>query len=94
MNIWERTQAALSILSVPIAANQMIVASGNLPDLFLVYQLVTSVPEQAADNNETLRSWRMQVSTYRRVGLSNLPDVNSAMKAAGFSAGPVRAMEL
>ena len=49
MNIWERTQAALSILSVPIAANQMIVASGNLPDLFLVYQLVTSVPEQAAE---------------------------------------------
>lgn len=91
MTIWERTKAALNSLGVPLAANVYLTASGEeLPDLYLVYFLVSSPPEQAADNQETLRSYRMQVSIYSRSGLVSLPDVDGAMTAAGFARGPQR----
>jgi hypothetical protein len=83
--IWERTATALTTLALPIAANRMIAASGQpLPDLYLVYQLITSPPEAHADNAEILRSYRMQVTAYSRSGLAGLPDIDAAMTAAGF----------
>jgi hypothetical protein len=91
--IWERTQDALEALvpAVPIAANQYMAATAAaLPDLYLVYQLVTAPPAQHADNVETLRSYTMQVTAWSRTGLAELPDVAGAMVAAGFSRGPVR----
>jgi len=91
MTIWERVKNALTGLGVPISANLHIEASGaELPDLFLVYFLVSSPPEQSADDRETLRSYRMQVSAYSRSGLISLPDIDGAMVAAGFSRGPQR----
>jgi hypothetical protein len=56
----------------------------------MVYSLVSSTPEQAADDAETLRSYRVQVTIYDRAGLAALPDISSAMVAAGFTRGPVR----
>ena len=86
MNIWEITQEALEILGIPIAANAMIPASWEaLPDLFLVYQLISSPPIRHADDLEKLRSYRMQVKVYSREGLADLPDVPGAMVEAGFS---------
>jgi len=91
MSIWERVKNALTGLGVPISANLHIEASGaELPDLFLVYFLVSSPPEQSADDHETLRSYRMQVSAYSRNGLTSLPNIDGAMVAAGFSRGPQR----
>jgi len=91
MSIWERVKAALTGLSVPMVANAYIDASGaELPDLYLVYFLVSSPPEQHADDAETLRSYRMQISIYQRAGLVGLPDVDGAMVAAGFTRGPQR----
>ena len=85
MTIWERTKTALNSLGVPMAANVMLITSGaDYPDLYLVYLLVSAPTEQFADNKETVRSYRMQVSIYNRNGLVSLPDVNSAMVAAGF----------
>lgn len=84
--IWERTSTALAGLSVPMAANVMLSnTAASLPDQFIVYQLISSPPAQAAEDAETLRWYRMQVTVWDRAGLANLPDVQAAMVAAGFT---------
>lgn len=89
MTIWERVKTALTGLGLPMAANNYLAESGDaLPDVFLVYFLVSSPPEQSADDAETLRSYRMQVSAYSRSGLAGLPNIDGAMVAAGFGRGP------
>lgn len=88
--IWERTDSALSPLSVPYAASKLRIATGaEFPDLYLIYFLVSSPPEQHADNKEIMRSYAMQVNVFSRDGLINLPNVDGAMKAAGFTKGNV-----
>ena len=88
--IWERTATALTSLTVPVAANVYISPTpGVWPDTFVVYQLVSSVPEQHADEAETLRSYRMQVSVFAR-SLIGLPGIDALMVAAGFARGPLR----
>lgn len=85
MTIWARVKAALQGLSVPMAANAYIPATGEeRPDQYLVYFLIVSPPLQHADNHETLREHAVQVSIYSRSGLTGLPDVENAMLAAGF----------
>lgn len=91
MSIWETTEAALGTLAPPAVANFYQAASGaDLPDTFLVYFLVSSLPEQHADDDETLRVWRVQVNAYSRAGLASLPDIDRAMLASGFRRGPQR----
>jgi len=85
MTIWEHMKAALTGLGVPMAANAFIPSGGEeRPDLYLVYFLIVSPPIQHADDGETLREYAVQVSIYSRDGLTGLPDVESAMLAAGF----------
>jgi hypothetical protein len=93
MTIWERVASALSVIgaTVPVSAGQKMVASGvQLPDQFIVYFLVSSPAEQHADDAETLRSYRVQVSIFSRSGLAGLPDVSAAMVTAGFTRGVQR----
>ncbi|GAP11745.1 hypothetical protein BECAL_02938 [Bellilinea caldifistulae] len=91
MTIWERIYNALAPLGLPMAAGAMIVDSeSERPDTYLVYFLVSSPPVQHADDNETLRSYLVQVSVYSRNGLKNLPDIAGAMKTAGFTQGARR----
>jgi len=91
VSIWEIVAGALDGLNIPMAANIFLTESGDeLPDLYLVYTLISSPPEQHADNIEILRSYRVQVNIYKRAGLVSLPDVDSAMVAADFSRGPMR----
>jgi hypothetical protein len=87
ITIYEKTSAALTVLNVPFAMNTYL---GNLPDQYIVYQLITNPAAQHADDEETLRVFRMQVSIYNKDGLINLPDVDGAMLAAGFKKGPGR----
>lgn len=90
-NIWPVVEAALSPLSVPMAAGTYVAATAQeRPDLYLVYSLPSETPEQHADNGETLRGYRVQVNIYSRTGLGSLPDVDGAMTAAGFKRGPGR----
>ena len=87
--IFERVTTALTTLSIPFANSVYLTPTGTeLPDVFLVYFLVSSPPAQHADDDETLRRNRVQVSTYSRAGLISLPDVTAAMKAQGFGVGP------
>lgn len=87
MSIWSTTYTALSTLGYPVAANAMILAAGtDYPEEYLVYQMISNPPELHADNVETLRSYRIQVSVYSRSGLEVIPDqVETAMLAAGFT---------
>ena len=76
-------------LSLAKAASFYQAASGaDLPDEFLVYFLISSLPELHADDDEAMRSWRMQISYYNRAGLATLPGIDAAMTAAGFTRGP------
>jgi hypothetical protein len=91
MTIWERIKTALTPLGVPMAQNVYQVNSGqDYEDLYLVYSLVVGTPESFADNKEIDRQQLIQVSIYSRDGLAVLPDVESAMLAAGFTAGSER----
>lgn len=86
IDIWTEVKDALTGLSLPMAANVFLVATGaELPDTFLVYQLISDPPAQNADDGETLRSYRVQVTYYGRAGLSGMPDIEGAMIAAGFT---------
>lgn len=88
MTIWERVEQALSILSIPVAANTY--TGATLPDAFAVYQMISDPPVQHADDRETLTRYRVQVTVYRRAGLAGMPDVKDAMLDAGFTRGPSR----
>ena len=89
MNIFEITKSALATLSpaVPFAMDEFV---GDLPDLFCVYYVIDGVGAEHADNEETCRTYRVQVSIMKRTGLTDLPDVDGAMRAAGFTKGPER----
>lgn len=86
--IFERVYDAVVTLNIPFAAGKYIVATGSdYPETFITFSLVSSPAEQFADNAETMRSYRVQVNIFSRGGLINLPDVDGAMTAAGFTKG-------
>jgi hypothetical protein len=85
--IWKVTRDALRVLDAPVAMNTYV---GDRPDLYLVYQLIDGPAAQSADDGETLRAFRMQVSAWSTDGLANLPDIDGAMLQAGFKKGSMR----
>lgn len=88
MTIFERAAAALETLGVPYANQVYLAASDStLPDLYLVFFLVSSSARAHADDAETLRINLVQVSIYSRSTLVSLPDVAAAMSAQGFVPG-------
>ena len=92
MNIFERVNNALASLNPAIPFAMDVYLSTELPDTFIVYSLISGVGAQHADNAETVRSYRVQVSIMDRDGLADLPDVDSVMTTAGFQLGPERAL--
>lgn len=91
IDVWELTRLALVGLGWPLAADQYLTTgSAELPNQYLVYQLISAPVEQFADNVEKQRSYRMQVSAYSRSGFTSLPDIAAAMVAAGWMPGPIR----
>lgn len=94
MTIFADINNALSTLSpaVPFAGGMYQGVAGVLPDLYITYPLVIGTPIQHADDAETVRKNLVQISIFNRAGLESLPDVNTAMLAAGFMAGAVRMM--
>jgi hypothetical protein len=82
--IFERVKTALNTLSPAVPHALAPYKGATLPDTYIVYQLLPSTPEQHADNVETERSYIMQVTTWSKAGLINLPNVKAAMLAAGF----------
>jgi hypothetical protein len=92
--IFERVKNALDTLSptVPFASAPYI-STGDLPDLYVTYQLIDSPPVDHADNVEIARSYLIQISIYNRAGLASLPNVDLAMTSAGFRKGSFRQLK-
>ncbi len=84
--IFERVATALSTLTpTPYGAGAYLSASPeSIPDTYMSYQVISAPPAQHADDSETLRTYRVQVSAFSRAGMVNLPAVETAMKAGGF----------
>lgn len=82
--IFERTSTALATLSPAIPYAMAPYKGDPLPDTYIVYQLIPSSAVQHADDEETEREYNMQVTVWDVNGLVSLPDVDTAMKAAGF----------
>jgi hypothetical protein len=91
-NIFELVEAALATISpsVPYALDELITEPDPLPDTYLVYHLITGVGQEFADNEEISRTYRVQVDILCTDGLASLPDVDTAMRSAGFTKGPER----
>lgn len=94
MTIYEQVATALTGLGVTCVSGMYTQASPTapLPDTFVVYTLVSGIGSQHAEDVETLRAYRVQLSIYSRLGLQSLPDVDTKMVAAGFAKGPEREM--
>ena len=89
--IFERVATALGTISPAVSfALAPYKSPTSLPDTYLAYQLIADAPEQAADDAEMERSYLIQVSVFSRTGLVSLPDVDTAMLAAGFEKGSER----
>ncbi len=90
MEIWERVEAALTPLNVPMAQNIYLVAGTDYPDQYLKYQVIVDTAENHADNVEKNILYLVQISIFDKTGLSSLPNIAGAMKTAGFTRGPQR----
>jgi len=85
-SIFTRTANALATLApaIPYALAPYQTTGAALPDVFIAYQLITSPAEEHADDAETQRLYRVQVTIWSRAGLAVLPNVDTAMVTAGF----------
>lgn len=90
--IFEQVEDVLDTLTGVSYGMGTYLCTGELPDRYMVYTLIDGVPSQHADDAETQRTYRVQVDIYDRAGLANLPDVDTAMLAAGFTKGPERGL--
>ncbi len=83
--IFERVSTALATLSPAIPyAMDVYETTTTLPDIFIAYHVIYSDARDHHDNAESLRGYLVQISTYSRADLVNLPNVDAAMRAAGF----------
>lgn len=94
MTIWERVKSALSTLTIPVSEGINLQATGastptEKPAEFITFALISSNPVQHADDEEKIRSHRVQVSYFNQTGLTGIPDISSLMTAAGFTRGPM-----
>ncbi len=89
ITIFERTETALGTISpaVPFASAPY---KGTLPSAYITHQLINSPAEQHADNEETERSYTMQITLWDTADIPSTTKVDAAMKAAGFEKGDVR----
>lgn len=90
MTIWERVEAALAGIGIPVFGAALLESIAELPDAYIVHQLITSTASLSADNQEALRNVTMQVSYYTRDGFPPVPPIAGMMTAAGFRLGAER----
>lgn len=94
MTIWAAVRSALAGLGLSVETNRRITQSGeDLPDRFLSFQEIAAVPEEHVDDHEIVRAHLVQINLWSRDGFENFPDVEAAMKAAGFLFQAERDME-
>lgn len=87
--VFERVETALGTIN-PAVPFAMAPYEGTLPDQYIVHQLLPSPAVEHADNSETARAYYVQVTIWSKTGLAVLPDVDTAMRNAGFQKGNER----
>lgn len=90
ITIWERIQDALEDLGVPMKDNFYPGSGSQLPNVFIIYLLITGDPVEFFDDEETDRRYHIQITYYNRDGLAAMPDIVGSMLTAGFTHGPDR----
>jgi len=94
MDIFERTKTALSVFApIPVVMDRYL-SNASLPDVYIVYDFITSNPDLHLDDQESGRSNLVQVTVFSRSGLSDLPDIDAAMVAAGFTKSAKRQVDV
>ena len=90
IDVFSLTKTALDTLNpaVPFAASPF--EGATLPDRYIVYQLIDDDAADHADNVEIARLYIMQITTWDKKGFVDLPDIDTAMLAAGFTKGKRR----
>ena len=85
--IFERVETALSTLAgITHAMGRLVTSTGaELPNQYVVYSVISAGSSEHYDDAETSRDYVVQVTTFSRAGLVSLPNVDAAMKAAGFT---------
>lgn len=86
--IIQRMDSALSTIS-PAIPYAYAPYKGDLPNLFIAFQLLPSPPVQHADNKEKERFYTFQVSIWDKAGNPSETSVDTALLAAGFMKGNV-----
>jgi len=85
MTIWARVKAALDGLGLPTGNMRLFLASDKpLPARYLTYQVIVTSPEWHVDDKEVIRSYLVQINCWSQDGFENFPNVEGAMRAAGF----------
>jgi len=93
-NIFQITSTALGTITPAVTfAMDDLIGTGTLPDTYITYFLVDGVGVEHADNAESARVYRVQVNIMNKDGLASLPDVDTAMLAAGFAKGSERELQ-
>lgn len=87
--IFERVESALGTIS-PAVSFASAPYKGTLPDAYITHQLINSPAEQHADNEETERSYTIQINFWDKANIPSTASVDAAMKAADFHKGDVR----
>lgn len=86
--VFERVETALGTIS-PAVSFASAPYKGTLPNAYITHQLINSPPEQHADNEETERSYTMQITLWDKTNIPSTDSVDAAMKTAGFEKGDV-----
>lgn len=92
MSIYEICASAVASLGIPYAKGHYEPADGTqqLPDQYLVYNVIDSPGTSWADGAERAREYRVQFSYFTRDGalLNTVPDtIEAAVIAAGLTGG-------
>lgn len=86
MWVRERVFTALAAIDedIPVAYRQLLTEGGApLPAKYLVYTVISAVPDEHADDEEKERFYRVQVTWFSTEGLEDMPDIDAAMKSIG-----------
>jgi hypothetical protein len=84
-SIYAVVNTALETLGLPVEANvDRDPDTVQLPDVFLVFYLIDDSPFEHADDEDVSRFVQVGVNYFDRDGLDEMPDIDQAMKAAGF----------
>ena len=87
--IFEQVETALGTIS-PAVSFASAPYKGTLPDAYITHQLINSSPEQHADNEETERSYTIQLNFWDKANIPSTASADAAMLSLIHISEPTR----